>query len=156
MHSRIFEISKKVIDKADFNDSFSYCESYFVGGIADYVSDSADRDDDLEWLENVLLDRIGEFVDFDKEEGSFIFKEGFKEEYFRPNFEKFKKMAEEITLEDFASSSLETYKLKVLMSDDFSFYFDEEGDLSNLDSFIRTGAIADVKYYIGGTVDYHC
>lgn len=75
-------------------------------------------------------------------------------------FLRFSKKIEHCTLEEFANGIEGMFQLKDAYDDRFSFYVysddeDDDGDnLDTFDSFIR-GAEIGVKYYIGGTVDYH-
>lgn len=155
MHSRIFQISKTKIDVDNIKTSCDYEDHWFVGSIADYVINSNDKYGDLEWLSNLLISRLGKLVEYNEKNRSICFKEGFKEAYFELNFTKFKDLSKNMSLEDFSSSQLEVYKIKALIADDFSFYFDEDGHTLCMDSFIRESAVHDVDYFIGGIIDYH-
>lgn len=156
MHSRIFQISRTKIEADDFNGCSFYEDHWIVGGVADYVTDNSKRYEDLEWVSKVLINKLGDLVEYNEENQSFTFKDGFKEAYFESNFNKFKELTKSMTLHDFATSSLEVYKIKSLMADDFSFYFDEDGDMNCMDTFIRESAVDGEEYFIGGTVDFHC
>ena len=59
------------------------------------------------------------------------------------------------TLEEFTKEQYSIWILKDAYEERFGFYVDYDGDLMNLDNFIRH-CTPDIKYYIGGTLDYHC
>ena len=47
MHSRIFQVSEKPIDKADYIGESDYWDHWFTNSVADYVSEDCYRDEDL-------------------------------------------------------------------------------------------------------------
>lgn len=157
MHGRIIQLSLDHIEEEDeltANDIIYDEDSHFIGHFADYVVDS-EKKTDINWF----IEFVGNShpVKYTEEEQSVIFNEGFKESYFKKRFETFKKTAQEITLEDFVTDKdVKLYSLKSLMEDKYSFYiwFDEMA--MTLDTFIRDYLEIGKKYYLGGTVDYHC
>ena len=155
MHSRIFQASLKPIDKIEYIEESNYWDHWFVGSVADYVTESDDRDEDIQWLKDCHSHHGLEFGKDDNGE-FFIVKD--KCAYFERSFDVFKETLDKIkdcTLEDFAQGFHEMWQLKNAYEDKFDFYIDADGELLSLDSFIRLCATEE-KYYIGGTLDFHC
>ena len=153
MHSRIFQVSLKPINKEDYIEESTYWEHWFVNSIADYVVDSNDRNYDINWLKNcargytVGNDTNGEYLIITN-----------RTEYFQHAFNRFQDMLNAIknsTIDDFATGIHEIWGLKNAYEDKFGFYIDADGELMTFDSFVRH-CTTEEKYYIGGTVDYHC
>lgn len=152
MHSRIFQVSSEPIAKEDYIEEAVYYDHWFLNSIADYVADS-NRNEDIDWLKNCYdgltfgKDDIGEY---------FVVKS--KEQYFQPKFKRFKNAIDSIkscTLEEFTKEMFAVWELKNAYEERFGFYVDWDDDVMTLDNFIRC-CVTDVKYYIGGTIDYHC
>jgi len=156
MHSRIFQISKK--------KKFGEIElGNFVGSIADYILPvDTQRDSDIKWLKE-YLEKFDITVDVKQEK--IIFNRGCKIKYFKERYNKFKKAAQDVTLEDFAGvSSMSFSKLYDVtgeIEDKYGFYIYKDGEidgavgyLQTLDSFIR-GVEEGSTYYIGTILDYH-
>ena len=153
MHSRIFQVSEKPIEKSDYIVESNYWDHWFLNSHADYVADS-DRDEDIEWLSS--YGDKGIFFDKD-EHGEFLIVTD-KISYFARKYERFKAELEKVnamSLEQFSKDWSSLWSLKDAYEEKYGFYIDENDDLMSLDSFVRT-CRTDVKYYIGGTVDYHC
>ena len=137
MHSRIFQVSEKPIDKADYIEESNYWDHWFIGSVADYVNDNCDRNDDIQWLADCAK---GYSVGRDKN-GEYLIIEN-KEKYFEDAFRQFKAtldVLKDCTLQDFTKDIFEMYGLKNAYEEKFIRNFPE-----------------NVKYYIGGTIDYHC
>ena len=152
MHSRIFQVSFDPIEKENYIGESHYWDHWFVGEIADYVNENTDRDDDIKWLK----DCCNGFIFGEDEDGEYFIVES-KEEYFKEKFERFMEALDKIkscTLEDFARGFFEMWTLKDAYEDKFGFYVDADGELMNLDDFVR-GCAKNEKYYIGATIDYH-
>jgi hypothetical protein len=152
MHSRIFQISFDPIEKKEYIVESNYWDHWFVREIADYVNGNTDRDDDIKWLE----DCCDGFVFGKDDDGEYFIVEN-KEEYFKEKFERFMQTLDKIknyTLKDFTNGFFEMWTLKDAYEDKFGFYVDADGELMNLDDFVR-GCAKGEKYYIGGTIDYH-
>lgn len=154
-HSRIFQISKKKVDKENYIEAEQYYDN-FCGEIADFImeSDTA-RDQDLEFLANALGDAA--IVKGDK----LIVVD--KEHYLKGFYEEFKKAARTIadaTLEDFCTTKLsfDEYHLRAMYNDRFDIYMDDNGEegyhYQTLMNFLRRVKNGDV-FYIGGIMDYH-
>ena len=152
MHSRIYQISTEPIDEEEYFDESDFYEHWFLGAIADYVSEDTDRDEDITWL-----GRVNKEV-FQITDGKLqvISKEG----YFEKSYENFQELIEkmsDITLKDFQTAKCDSamWKLKNTYDDEFSFYmYSEDYGLETLDHFMRRVEDGDI-YYIGGTLDYH-
>lgn len=154
MHSRIFQVSMEPIDKDDYIEESDYYDHWFTNSVADYVSDSKYRDEDLKWIEDCYDTRGIKFgVD---NNGEYLIVED-KRKYFENSFNKFMKALDKIkdcTIDDFATGVDGMWKLKDSYEEKFGFYVDADGELMTFDSFVRHCAVGR-KYYIGGTVDYH-
>lgn len=160
MHSRIFqiELSKEKIEEEGFIEESKYYEDHwFVGAIADYVSDIADEDrkDELNWLYSSLKQSFEDKVIIDEEKECFKFIKGFKEQYFNKRYTEFKERVEQLTFSNFLDG-YKIYGISSLIKNKYGFYFDSsEFSLECQDDFIRESAEEDTIYYIGGIVDYH-
>ena len=154
MHSRIFQVSMEPFDECDYIEESNYYDHWFTNSIADYVSDSFSRSEDLKWLEDCYDTKGIEFgVD---DNGEYLVIKS-KQKYFKDNFEGFIDILNKIkerTLDDFMYGIPELYTLNALHEDKYGFYIDANGELMTLDSFIRL-CTTEEKYYIGGTIDYH-
>lgn len=152
MHSRIFQISTEPISKDKWITEMDFYEdNSFLGAIADYVDDDTNREEDIQWLLSGFENMP---VEYDEEESSIIFLEGFKETYFKERFKQFKKAVNNMTLEDFLDS-YEVHKIESLLKDRFGFYVHEDNWTMPLDEFVRRLLIEGQKYYFGSTIDYH-
>ena len=158
MHSRIFEISKTPVDE---NERFSSSDipDNFYHSVADYTDDAVDRFEDIKWLISGLKSIIS------KEEGDkFIFKEGYKQIYFRRKHSEFVSKAAElsrVSLDVFCGDEssvypmdMEMFKLRGLYDGHFEFYVYFEDELMTLDYWIRHYDLSGTLY-VGGIVDYH-
>lgn len=153
MHSRIFQVSTNPINKIDYIDESHYWDHWFLNEVADYVDNSADRDDDIEWL----MEYGKGIIISEDEHGKFLIVTD-KEKYFKNAFENFQEAINKVskyTIDDFIQgSSYEIWLIKDSYEDRFGFYIDYDNGLMPLDKFVRLSTI-NKKYYIGGTVDYH-
>lgn len=155
MHSRIFQASLNPIEKYDYIEESNYWDHWFLNSVADYVSETRDRNDDIEWLKDCYENHGLEFG-MDNNGEYFIVKD--KCAYFECSFDRFKEILDKVkdyTLDDFAKGFHEMYMLKDAYEEKYGFYVDLDDDLISFDSFIRVCATEE-KYYIGGTIDYHC
>ena len=153
MHSRIFQVSTEPIKQTDYIDECNYYDHWFTNSIADYVNGNTSRTDDIEWLK--LCSR-GYAIDSD-ESGEYLIVKS-KENYFQNAYNRFKELLDVVkdcTLQDFSKEIYEMWELKNQYEEKFGFYADFDGDLMTLDSFVRQ-CKENTKYYIGGTIDYHC
>lgn len=156
MHSRIFQVSKEPIDKEDYIDESNYIyDHWFTNSVADYVSNSCYRDEDLKWFEDCYEEKGIKFgVD---DNGEYLIIES-KVKYFEKSFKRFKELLEKINSYDitgFTKGIDEFWELKNEYEEKYGFYIHLDGDeLMTLDDFARTHP-ENVKFYIGGTIDYH-
>lgn len=154
MHSRIFQLSKEPIKKEDYIDEGCYAyDNWFLNSVADYVSDGCDRDEDIKWLQDCVKG-----ITFGSDENGEYFVIESKEEYFARAFERFKELLDSIkdcTIQDFTTEIQELWIMKNIYEDKFGFYVDICDELMTFDHFVRVFSEQD-KFYIGGTVDYHC
>ena len=152
MHSRIFQMDIEPINKEDHIDESTFYEDTFIGSIADYVDEDTNRDEDIQWLVD-CYEKYG--MEYNKEEGYVVFKEDFKENYFRERFKLFKEAVDELTFEDFAyDMRANLYKVRSLMEDRFSFYVYFIDYWMTFDRFVRQ-LEKGKKYYLGATINYH-
>lgn len=154
MHSRIFQISMEPIKKHEYIMESDYWDHWFTREIADYVNGDTDRDYDVQWLKNCYNENGMEFGTDENGEYLVIIS---REKYFKNKFDKFKEAINKVkdcSLEDFAKGLSDMWYVKDVYEDKFGFYVDADGELINLDSFVR-GCAVNEKYYIGGTMDYH-
>lgn len=143
----------KPIENTDYIDESNYYDHWFTNSIADYVSDSTNRVEDINWLESCTK---GIIVSSD-EDGEFLIVTN-REKYFKNAFEDFKEAIEiikDFTITEFANgSSYDIWKVSNAYEDKYGFYVDADGKLITLDNFVRMCALNE-KYYIGATLDYH-
>lgn len=154
MHSRIFQVSMEPIEKDYYICESDYWESWFLNSIADYVNDDCDRTEDIQWLK----DCCDNAMTFGQDKNGDYFIINSKTKYFEKAFERFKLALDKIkdtTIDDFAQGIFEVWQLKNAHEDRFGFYADVDGELMTFDAFVRLCATGE-KYYIGGTIDYHC
>lgn len=154
MHSRIFQVSLNPINPHEYIEVYDYLEHWFAREIADYI-DSSNRSDDIDWLSRDVKDR-GCFVG--KDEHGFYLEVYDKEKYFESAYKRFCKALQDvkdITLAEFTNGvSRHIFDLSDSHTDKFGFYVDADGELMPLDKFVRL-CKAGLKYYIGGTLNYH-
>lgn len=156
MHSRIFQISDNPIEKEDYLTEDHILENTsFLGGIADYVTEDTDREEDIEWL----LDCLGGMpFTYNEEEQSLIFHRGFKEAYFRNDYDKFVEMMKYLTMEKFMDQNF-VFDVNMLLDNKYGFYFYVSYpygyyELMTMNKFVRV-LREEEKYFLGGTLDYH-
>ena len=152
MHSRIFQASTKPIKEYEYLSESDYWEHWFLNSVADYVVDSDDRNEDIEWLKDCAQ---GYIVDHDENGEYFVITS--KVEYFENAFKNFTELLDKIknyTIENFVAGIHEMWGLKNAYEEKFGFYVDMRGELMSFDSFVRHCTEGE-KYYIGGTLDYH-
>ena len=155
MHSRIFQVSTRPIDKADYITESDYWDHWFTHSIADYIDGDCYRDEDLKWLEDCYDEKGIKFgVD---NNGEYLIIES-KVKYFDEAYKRFKKLIKTISecgITHFINGIDEFWDLKNVYEDKFGFYMQTDDDgLMTMDNFIRTYP-ENVKVYIGGTIDYH-
>ena len=157
MHSRIYQISKEPIDKADYIEESQYYDHWFLSSVADYVNGTTDRESDIQWLKE-CYQNMG--IDFGADNnGQYLIIVDVRK-YFQSKFDKFQNLLQElseVTIDDFADGKcgMQMYCLKEAYEDKFGFYVDMDGEyLRTFDDFVRSEN-AGIKFYIGATIDYH-
>lgn len=157
MHGKIFQITKEKYNESAWISSDDYYDHWFVGAIADYVSDDVDRKECIEWLKTSLNGAINirgnilTIVD--------------KGKYFERKFAEFREQLDALTkisAEQFMGNEpsdidMTVYRLKEAYDDKYGYYVDdcgEWGGLGTFDDFMRRSTNGE-RYYIGGIVDYH-
>jgi hypothetical protein len=147
MHSLIIQLGETPISEDEFISEYDFEGDNFVGSVADYVSDEVDYEEYVKWFVESLP---SDYIKYDGQ--SIIFLPGFKVFYFKPRFEKLKRIVGELTLEDFITGLL-TYEICELINDKYGFYV-YNGYWRTFDDFVQE-LREGVPYYIGGILDYH-
>lgn len=154
MHAKIYQLAEEPLNEEDFATEEDFYES-FVGTIADYVTaKDIDRKEEIQYFVKEL-EKYG--VIYDPQEQSIIFKPGFKKQYFKEKFEKFKKITQELTFKEFAGivSNLNMWEIKTLIEDKFGDYVYIGYIYYPIDEFFRKDMKEGKKYYFGTVLDYH-
>lgn len=163
MHSRIFQFSRKKIEKNDYYDAERYYNGergYFAGeyaDIAEYVDDDTDRINDIKYLGEHLAG-IVEFISED------CFKIINKKKYFEKKYQNFLKAVENlqnITEKEYINGNNKSLirELEDSYSEKFDYYFDEYDQTAYIeffgpmDDFMRKVQDGEI-YYIGSSIDY--
>lgn len=165
MHSRIFQLERSPDDiednciyEEDFYDMDAPYE-WFVGTIADYVSENVDKQANIDWLISTLS-RQEEFIrindDDDEDHISITFLPGFKHAYFERRYHEFRNRVSNMSLEDF-TNDLEIFTIERLIKDRFGFYiYSSYYGLLSLDDLVRQlNNNQEYTFYFGTTLDYH-
>ena len=154
MHSRIFQLSNEPISKEDYIGEDFFFEDSFIGLVADYVDGDTNREEDIQWFID-SLSSYSDYFEYDKDEQSIIFKDGFSKKYFSKRLEKLKELVNNMTINEFCNNSMEVYTIENLVENKFGFYVvDHNYVIRSLDDFIRN-LTPNEKYYFGATIDYH-
>ena len=154
MHSRIFQVSLSPIEKDCYICESDYWDHWFTNSVADYVNENCEREYDIQWLKDCYSNAIT----FSQDHNGDYFIVNSKTKYFERAFERFKfalNKLQDITIDDFTQDIFEVWQLKNAYEERYGFYADLNGELMTFDSFIRF-CTTEKKYYIGGTIDYHC
>lgn len=161
MHSRIFQVSKAPIEPSQYIQSFDIPDS-FTSGIADYVADVDDRQEELEWFGESFEGLVRRGHDKD----AFQILPAGREAYFRQGHQRFKEICalmQTVTLEAFIglekgpegkTIDLLMYELNETYADKYGFYIYEEDALMPLGEWLR-GVDLEAVYYFGNVLDYH-
>ena len=153
MHSRIFQVDCKPINKEDYITESDFWEHWFTREWADYVAES-NRDDDIKWITRHGKDKG---IQVKKSKGEYTLTVTDKLEYFSHSFERFKKALDELnkkTIEEFCNGDMQMWELNDAYHDKGGFYISYGEELFTLDEFVRNAEKGDI-YYLGGTLDYH-
>lgn len=160
MHSRIFEISDKPIQKAE-RFSFNDIPDWFFSSIADYAGDIDDeyRDSEIKWLAESFrgsCSRDGDKLTFEPET---------REKYFLLRYSRFMELAAKLTGYSYEAFSGEEgrfslehalFEVNDAYEDKFAFYvYDPRTcELETLHNWLRSTDLT-VPHYVGGIIDYH-
>lgn len=157
MHSRIYQIETHPVANDDVLD-IGWDLDDIKPEIADYVDEDPNPSATIAWTKENLAALCGSTITI--LEDGFILHEGFREAYFRNSYERFLKELHELeacSLAEFAAGEIwmNVYNLKEDYNNTFSDYVWSEDDyLEPRDEFMRH-AEPEVRYYFGGTLDYH-
>jgi len=152
-----YEICSNLDEIGNLSESDLY---EYAGHEFDFASDLA-SEDSIEETTNFaeMLKNCGaEVIDVANDNGDnayrVVFAEDTKLKYFSQRFASLKKLAAEITAEQFSEDSTELYDLRQAITNTCGdmVYFD--GCLYNLDTFIRH-AVVGKEYYIGNAALIH-
>ena len=144
--SRIIQISDEPIDKDDYIEENEFYENWFVGAIADYVSDLDVEESVSDWLNSDIYDVADNTITI-KDKGT----------YFKPRFERFKTECERamsMSFDDFSDYSSDIYNLKESYDDKYGIYFYYGDELWTQSRFLRNFKNGE-KFYTGGMIRYH-
>ncbi|WP_434576882.1 hypothetical protein [Thermoanaerobacterium thermosaccharolyticum] len=152
MHNMIFQLSNEIIESDDFLYEEELYDN-FVGVIADYVNGDIDRNAAISEL-IISLTPYG--IIYDPTEQSIIFKEGFKEAFFKDRYINLKKYISKLTLEEFCGNadSFSLYRIKKTIEDKYGTYIYFGDGYITFDEFARNMK-EEQKYYFGSAIDYH-
>lgn len=153
MHGRIFELREQILPKDEWITQYSFCEhddrSWY-----DYMRESDDREEDLQWLKNVLPPSIfrvsGEVVEIISDGREFVeaWIEELKKEVNALSYDEFKPWDPLYRIQS---------RMKNMLRADFMFVTDYEDYPHDPTTFIRhcINQYKGKKLYICGIVDYH-
>ena len=160
------------VDSSDFIATDDFYENTLIWGFAYGMYDNSDRRKDLKFFASCLEPYTSEGLpsytkglfeltmtecESENFDASIIFREGFKEAFFRKRFEKLQKKVLELTIDEFLSMKTagDLSDLIYCLCDNI-YICDEYLQLMPLDKFVRRlPDEGNFTYYIGGTVEYH-
>ena len=157
MHGRICQIETHPVTEDDAL-SLAWDLDDIKPEIADYVDEDPTPSGTIAWLKENLTARCGNTITI--LEDGFILHEGFREAYFQRSYEKFQEYLRKIencSFADFAAGEIggAMFELRDAYNCRFGDYvWSEDGYLETRDEFMRH-AEPEVRYYFGGTLDYH-
>ena len=161
MHSKIIQLETHPVDISLRMGPEDFTEHWFLDNVADYVTEDDNRDDTLETLVCVLNAGSGSLETFSDESGEgIILHEGLQRTYLGQRYKDFdtalRTLMAKSSLDAFCEDKLglEMYQLDETYNTKFGYYIRSDDGLVTLTDFVRTSR-PDVKYYFGGTVDYH-
>ena len=157
MHSRIYQIETHPVANDDVLD-IGWDLDDIKPEVADYVDDDPNPTNSISWLKENLANRCGSTITI--LDDGFILHEGFREAYFRRSYERFQEYLRRLntcTFTDFANGGMGGYIFDVGDAYNYKFgdyVWSEDDYLETRDEFMRH-AKPEVRYYFGGTLDYH-
>ena len=157
-HNTIFQIATEPVSTNNHITEADFYEHWFIGSIADSVSDDIDRNEEIfnlrKWLEK---EQIAVFDEYD----TFTILPDGKKKYFKNAHKKFidaAKKAITVSIELFAEESVcaeLVYQISNSYCEKFEPYVSsDEFDTIPFDKFIRNAEYGK-RYYIGGVLNYH-
>ena len=154
MHSKVYEIiATENIDGYEFElvESSLYDESSRHG--FDYVSEDTNRVEDIEWLFSWLQTKP--YIKCGKDDkGYFIeISEGAKDELIKEIWAEINSLYSDYLSIESKSPGMLLHRMKMAISDEYSFRFYENGILNTFQSLVTD--YKPNKFYIGNTLDYH-
>ncbi len=166
-HSRIIQLETSPIGE-EFDISFITPYRYIsdTGSIDPPIADYVTEDDDHVETINWFIERcqaVGPYVEIgnDDEQQWIIFREGFAYAFFENQYPQFMKALDELVAKAspkaYCGEEIGTllYSLEQSYVNRHEWYIDSAGwGLSPFMEFVRR-IEPNIKYYIGGTVDYH-
>lgn len=157
MHGRIHQIETHPVAPDEAIKMCRHMDDY-KPEIADYVDEDPNSDATIARMKENLAALCGNTITI--LEDGFILHEGFREAYFQRSHEKFQKYLrklENCILADFAAGEIggAMFKLSDAYNCRFGDYvWSEDEYLRTRDEFMWH-AEPEVRYYFGGTLDYH-
>ena len=155
MWGLLLQLERDPIAKEDRRTKEELLEGSFVPAVADRLWDCEEQNRKEEFLSFIDSLPEGHFV-ANEEEMSVVFKEGFKQAFFKRSFAIFQDVARETTLEEFSDSFFyKVGRLRTLL-DGFSDTYVTAGleGYTSFESFVRN-LNPNEKFYIGGIMHYH-
>jgi hypothetical protein len=158
MYRNIYQIEERPVKESDYMTASDVEDRLCALGIAEFVSDFANRADEIAALRSFLESKG--VVIFCEDGESFMLTERGKNAYFNEQFGRFmqayKKLAD-VTFSEFIENTNIGNTLADLswaFSDKFGDYIlSAEHDISTMDDFMRI-AKANQRYFIGGVAGY--
>ena len=157
MHGRIYQIETHPL-VPDEALSISWDLDDIKPEIADYVDDDPNPTNSISRLKENLANRCGDTIII--LDDGFILREGFREAYFQRSYARFQEYLRKLvdcSLADFAAGEIwgDVFNLKDAYDNAFGDYFwSGDNSLETRDEFMRR-AKPGIRYYFGGTLDYH-
>lgn len=162
MHSKIIQLETLPIEDVGKTCPDDFSDHWFTYAIADYVDEDCDPEDTLGTLKAIFgacKDQV-EFFE-DKDGNGVIFKEDFVQAYFAREYQPFRealmKLVGKATVENFCAGGIDMamYDLNQAYDDEHGYYIQcSDTGLKTLNRFLRY-IKPNIRYYFGGTVDYH-
>lgn len=154
----IYQITIFPIEKDEYLKEEYFYDHWFLGSIADNVSEIVDREEELCNLRDRL--EINKIAAFNKD-GSFTFLPAGKKLYFARKYENFIESiqkASQMSLDEFIDDT-QSFGIMSAIKNNYcdnydSYVFSDDCSVIPLDEYIRV-IKPGVNYYIGGILAYH-
>lgn len=124
---------------------------------ADYVSKDTNLSEDYEWLMDTIKERVSsEYFSYNNKTKTIVFKDGFKQEWFKASYERFVSMATNCKLDDYVDDFVAAKMVREITGDYGAFWIaDEYGEYEPLNDFMRQIEPNKV-YQLFDSIDFHC